>query len=74
MPIEHKHIARHTENTQQMLAKSIFRALREKWKYQYYDLNTTFFFGLAKKKTESESDQAFSSNYQFTGNTGDRGL
>ena len=42
-----------------MLAKSICKALSKK-----PIMRPLFFFAPAKKKTESESDQAFSPNYQ----------
>ena len=55
MPIEHKHIARHTENTQQ-IAKSICKALNKKPIMLSLWFGHHLLFGLAKKKTESESD------------------
>ena len=56
MPTEHKHFARHTENTQQMLAKSIWKALNKKPVNAVIMIGHCLLFGLAKKKTESESD------------------
>lgn len=56
MPTEHKHFARHTENTQQMLAKSIWKALNKKPVNAVIMIGHCLLFGLAKKKTESESE------------------
>lgn len=56
MPIEHKHIVRHMEKTQQMLAESVCMALNKKAKDAVTVIWPPPSSWTCKKKTESESD------------------
>lgn len=50
MPIEHKHIVRHTEKTQQTLAESVCMALNKKPRMLSLRFGHHLLLGLAKRK------------------------